>query len=159
MIPFQVLCTLRYIAKADFFSEVGDTHGVSKSPVSICIPKVCHALCEHLQNITFPSSIMSLRKIKQRFHCIARFPNVVGAIDGTLIPIKGMGGDEEPIYVTRKNLHALNIQGVVDEVCPDTLNVFVQCSPFTNVIHFKMKNNAFLNFIRSNDAVLMFQIS
>lgn len=114
MIPFQVLCTLRYIAKADFFSEVGDTHGVSKSPVSICIPKVCHALCEHLQNITFPSSIMSLRKIKQRFHCIARFPNVVGAIDGTLIPIKGMGGDEEPIYVPRKNFHALNIQGVVD---------------------------------------------
>lgn len=26
-----MLCTLRYIAKADFFSEVGDIHGVSKS--------------------------------------------------------------------------------------------------------------------------------
>lgn len=57
---------------------------------------------------------MSLRKIKQQFHSKARFPNVVGAIDGTLIPIKGMGGDEEPIYVSRKNFHALNIQGVVD---------------------------------------------
>lgn len=109
-----MLCTLRYIAKADFFSEVGDIHGVSKSSVSICIPKVCHALCEHLQNIKFPSSIMSLRKIKQQFHSIARFPNVVGAIDGTLIPIKGMGGDDEPIYVSRKNFHALNTQGVVD---------------------------------------------
>lgn len=57
---------------------------------------------------------MSLRKMKHKFHCIARFPNVVGAIDGTLIPIKGMSGDEEPIYVSRKNFHALNIQGVVD---------------------------------------------
>lgn len=57
---------------------------------------------------------MSLRKIKQQFHSIARFPNVVGAIDGTLIPIKGMGGDDEPIYVSRKNFHALNTQGVVD---------------------------------------------
>ncbi|XP_061190830.1 putative nuclease HARBI1 [Saccostrea echinata] len=110
----QVLCTLRYIAKADFFSEVGDIHGVSKSSVSVCIPRVCQALCEHLQNIKFPSSVISLRKMKEQFYCIARFPNVVGAIDGTLIPIKGMSSDDEHIYVSRKNFHALNIQGVVD---------------------------------------------
>ncbi|XP_062581522.1 putative nuclease HARBI1 [Saccostrea cucullata] len=110
----QVLCTLRYIAKADFFSEVGDVHGVSKSSVSVCLPRVCQALCEHLQNIKFPSSVHSLRKIKDEFHNIARFPNVVEAIDGTLIPIKGMSTEDEHIYVSRKNFHALNIQGVVD---------------------------------------------
>ncbi|XP_062569660.1 putative nuclease HARBI1 [Saccostrea cucullata] len=110
----QVLCTLRYIAKADFFSEVGDVHGVSKSSVSVCLPRVCQALCEHLQNIKFPSSVHSLRKIKDEFHSIARFLNVVGAIDGTLIPIKGMGTEDEHIYVSRKKFHALNIQGVVD---------------------------------------------
>ncbi|XP_061163868.1 putative nuclease HARBI1 [Saccostrea echinata] len=126
----QVLCTLRYIAKADFFSEVGDIHGVSKSFVSVCIPRVCQALCEHLQNIKFPSSVISLRKMKEQFYCIARFPNVVGAIDGTLIPIKGMSSDDEHIYVSRKNFHALNIQGVVDAEMR-CLHKSGGCLPFT----------------------------
>lgn len=39
---------------------------------------------------------------------------MVGAIDGTLIHIRGMSGDEEPINVSRKNVHGLNIQKVVD---------------------------------------------
>lgn len=130
-----MLCTLRYIAKADFFSEVGDIHGVSNSSVSVCIPKVCHAFCEHLQNINFPSSIMSLWKIKQQFHCIARFPNVVGAIDGTLIPIKGLSGDEEPIYVSRKNFHALNIQGVVDA---EMMFVQILLANLYNAVHLQI---------------------
>lgn len=52
--------------------------------------------------------------MKEGFYAIAHFPNVVGAIDGTLIPIRGMNGEDEPVYVCRKNFHALNVQGVVD---------------------------------------------
>jgi hypothetical protein len=52
--------------------------------------------------------------MKEEFYAIARFPNVIGVIDGTLIPIRGMSGDVEPVYVCRKNVHALNIQGIVD---------------------------------------------
>lgn len=26
-----------------------------------------------------------------------------------------------------------------DGVCPDTVSEFVQCSPFTNIIHFRIK--------------------
>lgn len=82
--------------------------------MSLLLPRVCRALCQMLDNIRFPSSQQSINAIKQNFYDVARFPNVVGAIDGTLIPIRGVGGDEEPIYVSRKNFHALNIQGVVD---------------------------------------------
>lgn len=87
---------------------------------------------------------MSLRKMKQQFHCISRFPNVVRAIDVTLISIKGMSGDEKPIYVSRKNFYALNIQGVVDA------DMFVQIL-FANLYnavhkynHFKTDNIVFL---------------
>lgn len=73
MLPFQMLCTLCYTTKADFFSEVRDIHGVSKSSVSVYIPKVCQTLCEHLRNIKFSSSIMSLRKMKQQFYWMASF--------------------------------------------------------------------------------------
>uniref|UniRef100_K1PEI0 DDE Tnp4 domain-containing protein n=1 Tax=Magallana gigas TaxID=29159 RepID=K1PEI0_MAGGI len=44
---------------------------------------------------------------------VANFPNVVGAIDGTLIPIMGMTGDDEHVFVCRKGFHAVNMQGIV----------------------------------------------
>jgi len=40
-------------------------------------------------------------------------PNVVGAIDGTLIPIIRPAESEE-VYVCRKGFHAINVQAVVD---------------------------------------------
>lgn len=33
LIYIEVLVTLRYVAKADFFSEVGDLHSISRSSV------------------------------------------------------------------------------------------------------------------------------
>lgn len=101
------------MAKADFFSEVGDIHGISKSSVCVFLPRVCRALNAFL-HIDFPTDAQTLLKMKEGFYAIAHFPNVVGAIDGTLIPIRGMNWEDEPVYVCRKNFHALNVQGVVD---------------------------------------------
>ena len=41
----------------------------------------------------------------------AHFPNVVGAINGTIIP---MSGDDEPNVICRKGSPSINVQGVVD---------------------------------------------
>ncbi|XP_052073942.1 putative nuclease HARBI1 [Mytilus californianus] len=40
-------------------------------------------------------------------------PNVVGAVDGTLIPIIRPSEDEQ-IFVCRKNFHSLNVQAICD---------------------------------------------
>jgi hypothetical protein len=58
----------------------------------------------NMNNIVFPSTKEELRQIKDGFHSIANFPNVVGAIDGTLIPIQGMTGEDEPSFICRKNV-------------------------------------------------------
>ena len=59
----------------------------------------------------FPTKSENLLKSKLSILvCLAG----VGAVDGTLIPIKGMSGTDEPAYVCRKNFHALNIQAVAD---------------------------------------------
>jgi hypothetical protein len=55
---------------------------------------------------------MELRKVKDGFHGITNFPNVVGAIVGTLIPIQGMAGEDEPSFICRKGFHAINVQAV-----------------------------------------------
>ena len=54
-----------------------------------------------------------MRKVKKGFFNRDGFPNVIWAIDGTLIAIKGPSKDE-PLYVCRKGFHAINVQVVCD---------------------------------------------
>lgn len=75
---------------------------------------MCGAINSTMENITFPSDADTLRSLKADFFKIAHFPNCVGAIDGTPIPIKGMSGLGEPAFICRKNFCALNIQAVAD---------------------------------------------
>jgi hypothetical protein len=71
-------------------------------------------LCNALDNITFPTTRDELRRVKARFYRVAGFPNVVGAIDGTQVPIQGMSTAEEHLFVCRKGFHSINVQAVVD---------------------------------------------
>lgn len=72
-------------------------------------------MCRTLNNVKFPITPGELDE--NEFYDLARFPNVVCAIDGTLIPIQGMSGDDEPNFICRKGFPAINVQGVVDDVC------------------------------------------
>ncbi|CAG2220329.1 HARBI1 [Mytilus edulis] len=110
----QVLTTLRYYAKGGFLSEIGDIHGISRSSVSRIISSVTTSLVSSLlYKIKFPLDQPSLREIKQDFHNMYGMPNVVGAVDGTLIPIIRPSEDEQ-IFVCRKNYHSLNVQAICD---------------------------------------------
>ena len=86
----QVLTTLRFLAKGGYLSEVADMHGIPLSSASRIIHSVCSVLCLCLDNIKFPTT-HQLNRIKHEFCAICNFPNVVGAIDDTLIlewPVK-----------------------------------------------------------------------
>lgn len=47
------------------------------------------------------------------FYEIARFPKVIGAVDGTLIPIRSPH-KEEHLFVCHKGYHAINVMAVCD---------------------------------------------
>lgn len=72
---------------------------------------MCSAINTTVDNIKFPVTANELRHVKSEFYDIAKFPNCVGAIDGTLIPIKGMSGPQEPAFVCRKKLSCLKYSG------------------------------------------------
>ena len=109
---FQTLVTLRYLAKGFFFSETGDLHGVSRSSASRCVSEGVSSINRRLNNIAFPSSEVDVSSCKRKFHQIAGLPNVVGDIDGTLIPKIAPTGIDEPTYVYLKGYHAINVQVV-----------------------------------------------
>ena len=51
------------------------------------------------------------QKTTDDFYSIAGFPRVIGAIDGSLIAIKGRD-NEEHLYVCHKGFHAINVMAV-----------------------------------------------
>ena len=65
------------------------------------------------QFITFPTDGRRIPCIKEGLMDVTGFPNDLGCVDGSLIPIKAPSSPED-IYVCRKGCHALNVQGICD---------------------------------------------
>jgi hypothetical protein len=107
-----MLTALRFYAKGGFLSEVGDLHTICKSSASRVITSVTDSLGKRLPPIAFPT-VPQQAATKAAFYRISQFPNVLGAIDGMLIPIIAPVKDE-PTFVCRKGYHALNVQAVAD---------------------------------------------
>ena len=110
----QIFIALRYYSCGSYQAVVGDSIGVHKSSVSRIVHRVTRKLCDIKdQHIKFPNTREKQLQTKQGFHEIAQFPNVLGAIDGTLISIKAPTVNEN-LYVGRKGGHTLNILAVCD---------------------------------------------
>ena len=110
----KVLIALKFYATGNSFRQIAETIGVTKSSVSRSIRQVSAALCSHSKEfIKFPTDIEEILNIKNNFFEIAHFPEVIGAIDGTHIPILKPSTNDY-IYINRKGYASLNCQIVVD---------------------------------------------
>lgn len=86
----QVFIALRFYATGSFEIVVGDFVGVHKSTVCQVIKNVTRAIAGLAPTkIKFPDH--GLNDLKREFFEIARFPNVIGAIDCTHVPIQSPG--------------------------------------------------------------------
>lgn len=133
----QTICTaLRFFATGSFLYSVGDAEHLGKATVCRSVRKVCLALKRLVRNfIVFPGH-KPTRRLKMEFHqlagqhyllyvfpngteiilvdfssgcCISGFPNVIGCIDGTQVPILAPSVNEAD-YVNRKGFHSINVQ-------------------------------------------------
>ena len=110
----QVLCALRYFATGNFQFVSGDLTGISQSSVSRIVTRVSAALANKSQElIKFPMHERDQQIVKEGFfeRDRHRIPNVLGCLDGSLIPIKAPSQNEDA-FVCRKRFHAINVQGV-----------------------------------------------
>ncbi|XP_056003022.1 putative nuclease HARBI1 [Ostrea edulis] len=108
----QVEMALRYYATGNNMKTIGDTLGFHKSSVSRSIQDVSQALTDLASRfIKWPSTEGEKSNIKKGFYAIAKFPGVIGAIDGTHVRIMGPS-EHEPVYVNRKGFHSINTQAI-----------------------------------------------
>ncbi|MCL4156128.1 UNVERIFIED_CONTAM: hypothetical protein GTU68_019153 [Idotea baltica] len=105
---------LRYFATGTFQSVVGDTLGFSQPSTHLAIEQFSTALDDKFNEIIkFPTIDEQLAGEKQEFYRIGNFPNVIGCVDGTHIPIEKPNIHEQR-FVNRKHYHSINVQGICD---------------------------------------------
>ncbi|XP_062599917.1 putative nuclease HARBI1 [Saccostrea cucullata] len=110
----QTFAALRYYATGSFQQVVGDILGLSQPSVSRAVKNVSNALASFAgQVIQFPTDCRKLQTVKEGFMEKFGFPNVIGCVDGSFIPIKAPSSRED-VYVCRKGFHAVNVQGICD---------------------------------------------
>ena len=110
-VSVQVLAALRYFGTGSFQAVTGN---ISRFSVSRCVHNVANALVDRRlqRHIRFPRDNYLQRRTKEAFYELAHFPNVLGAVDGTLIPVIAPSIDEH-LFICRKGYHAINTQGVM----------------------------------------------
>ncbi|WAR13103.1 HARB1-like protein, partial [Mya arenaria] len=97
----KVLIILRYLATGPIQLNDADIHGVSQPTVSRVLSQVIAALSSPeliRRNIRLPRRIEECRRNAEHIRGIARFPYVIGAIDGTHINIVAPHVQEEIYY-------------------------------------------------------------
>ena len=111
----QVALTLYYLSDEGRLRKAANAFGLAKCTASVIIRRVCKAITTYLTNkyIKMLGTEDEVRVSAALFHSSHGFPQCIGAIDGTHIPIK-QPSDNATDYINRKGRHTLNIQAVAD---------------------------------------------
>ena len=111
----QMAVTIYYLSDDGRYRKVANAFGISRSSVSIIVRRVCTAISECLGPIYvhLPTSEREVQELVNQFHVYYGFPQCMGAVDGTHIPIK------EPTeyasdYINRKGYTSVNVQATCD---------------------------------------------
>jgi len=94
--------------------SVGNLFGMpNKSSAHTCIMQVLHAIVSLKEKYVMWPDVKDYPEIAAHFETVGGFPNVVGAIDGTHIPIKPPSCDRDS-FINRKGWPSINVMAVCD---------------------------------------------
>ena len=113
-VDVQAAVTIWRLATNIEYRTIAALFGLGISTVCEVVHRTCHTISRHLlpQYIKLPSE-QRLREIVEEFETLWGFPQVVGAVDGTHIPI--LKPTECPSdYYNRKGYYSIIVQGIVD---------------------------------------------
>jgi len=118
-VPVQerIAMSLHRLGNGDGLQSIGDLYGVHKSTLSIIVREFCRAVRKHLQPIFVQTpSESQFRVLASLFEKLHGIPYIIGAIDGSHIPVLApvIGGED---YYCRKSFHSAILQGIVGPDC------------------------------------------
>lgn len=106
----QILITLWVLGNQKSYRSIGERFNVAKSTVFNCLLRVCNALVNNYRQtlIRWPTEEQDV-DVMDGFEAMRGFPGVIGAIDGSHIPIKAPQICPEN-YVNRKGFYSIILQ-------------------------------------------------
>ncbi|OWZ14109.1 hypothetical protein PHMEG_00012459 [Phytophthora megakarya] len=109
----RVAVTLVYLSTGSTIDSAASLMGMSKSSAVIYINQVLKVLQRMARHVIYmPHTEAEITCVRTGFERISGFPDVVGAVDGSLIRISRPAEHEG--WYCRKNFPAVNMQAVVD---------------------------------------------
>ncbi|KAI4455231.1 hypothetical protein MML48_9g00013038 [Holotrichia oblita] len=106
----QILTCLRFFASGGHLNSVADFVGMDISTASRIIVRVSEAIARlYNRYIKFPEPNNIVQE-QTKFYNVARFPRIIGVVDGTHIRIQSPGGDDPEIFRNRKGYFSVNVQ-------------------------------------------------
>jgi hypothetical protein len=106
VLNLQILTFLRFVGNNSFYHAIRDVNGPSTHTVGRIIRRVANAIFGIKNDfIQWPANPETLA---QGFYQIAGFPSVVGALDGSHVPVSPPKEDEAS-YLNRHHTHSINV--------------------------------------------------
>ncbi|XP_039314687.1 putative nuclease HARBI1 [Solenopsis invicta] len=109
----QLLATIWLLATPDSYRSIGERFVISKSTLFACFVRVITALQDIAPQVIHWPIEGELPLIKEKFKAIAGIDDVIGALDGTYVPIKAPTKDAQT-YRNRKMQYAITLQAICD---------------------------------------------
>jgi hypothetical protein len=110
----RISLILHQLGSGDTLLTLADLYGISRPSASIIVRETCERIKKLLQPLVFQRP--TLRRMKQvatEFESLYGFSYILGAIDGSHIPIIAQSIDPASYYY-RKGFYLVLLQGVVD---------------------------------------------
>jgi len=111
----KIGASLWFLATGECFRSIGERFGMGESTVSYALRQFFDVIIAKFlaAKIIFPNTELEINGIMSGFKGIGKIPNVIGAIDGSHIPIKAP--HLFPVdYFNRKGFYSIVLQAVVD---------------------------------------------
>ncbi|XP_040074066.1 putative nuclease HARBI1 [Ixodes scapularis] len=112
----QVIVALQFYATGNFLITASDYVDVQVSSALRSVRQVTVALARRAKDFIRWPDVAESAALQEQFFEVDGLLCIVGAVDGTRIPITGACVHEE-VYVNRHLYHSINVQVVVDASC------------------------------------------
>ena len=111
----QIASFLYYISDEALYRNTANAFGISRGSVSLIIRKVSKAILEFpgKNYMKLPVAVAEVENLTQKFLEHHGFPQCIGAIDGTHIPIR-QPNQNYADYINRKGFSFINAQALCD---------------------------------------------
>ncbi|XP_060588032.1 putative nuclease HARBI1 [Ruditapes philippinarum] len=111
----KMLATLWMLGNLECYRSVADRFGISKGTLHLTVISTCKAISSlKTDYIKFPENRTEMDAIAEGFHKRCGMPGVVGAIDGTHIPVPAPTSEHRASFINRKGFSSIQLQVVCD---------------------------------------------